>query len=152
MINLKCFLVLICLVARAATLTAQSDTGGMFVKYGIWQHSYVKDGVKKDVGHNFSNLAQEFENRPKSATLFNKGRKKERQATGLSLVGASLTVIGLGVSQNQVNRATVDKNRLEMGLMAIIAGTLLEVAIAVPLSHKGRNQMNEAVFLYNSGQ
>jgi hypothetical protein len=150
--NLKCFLVVTWLVACSAALAAQSDTSGIFVKYGIWQHSYVKNGVKKDVGHNFSNLALEFENRPKSAPLFNKGRKKERQATALSLFGASLTVIGLGISQNQVNRATVDKNRLELGLMAIMAGALLEVAIAVPLSHKGRNQINEAVFLYNSGQ
>jgi hypothetical protein len=149
---LKYILVATCMVAYAATLSAQSDTSGMFVKYGIWQHSFVKNGIKKDAGHNFANLALEFKDRPKSATLFNNGRKKEHQATALSLVGTSLTIIGLGVSQNQVNRATVDKNRLQWGLMAIMAGALLQVAIAVPLSHKGRNQINEAVFLYNSGQ
>ena len=55
-------------------------------------------------------------------------------------------MIGLGISQNQINKTQVDKNGLEWGLTAIMAGILLEVAIAVPLSRKGRNKINEAVF------
>jgi len=150
----KRILVATFIIACTRLAVAQSphiDTSGIFVKYGIWRHSYVKNGVKKDVGHNFSNLALEFKDRPKSALLFKKGRRKESQASALAFVGTALAVVGFGISQNQASKPQVNKNRLEWGLTAIMAGILLEVAIAVPLSHKGRNKINEAVFLYNSG-